>query len=295
MTRDLSVVVPTRDRAETLALVLGSLARETADLPVEVVVVDDGSRDRTPSVLELFRDRLPLRIVRGEARGPAAARNRGIAAAAGRAILFIDDDIIVEPGLVEGHLRFHREHADDETGLLGLVQWDPAVRPTPFMDWLERGGRQFEYEALEPGEPAGYRHFYTCNLSVKRALLQRVGGFDEEFTRPLYEDIELGYRLEQAGLRLIYAPTLRGLHHRRLTFGQMVARERRLPEAERLLARKPVGAELDIRPSEPMPLGRRLERAIIRAVYLPLRWLADSRLPLPDRLYARMLNLYGRG
>ncbi len=103
-----SVVIRTRDEAERLRLTLSSLARQS--LPAEVVVVDDGSRDRTPVVLTEASGWLPLRLVRhAEAKGRSAAANAGARAASGDILLFLDGDTLAGPELVARHAAAHAE------------------------------------------------------------------------------------------------------------------------------------------------------------------------------------------
>ncbi len=97
-----SVIVPTFNRARRLELTLASFLRQT-ETRFEVVVIDDGSTDETPAVLAEYAGRLRLRVVRQANRGRSAARNAGLAVAAGEALLFCDDDRIAAPGFVAAH------------------------------------------------------------------------------------------------------------------------------------------------------------------------------------------------
>ena len=90
MTDPISVVVPTRDRQGSLARCLASLAMQ-AEIALDVVVVDDGSRDRG-AVRDAAAALAGTRVVRGPGRGPAAARNLGVRAAEAELVCFIDDD-----------------------------------------------------------------------------------------------------------------------------------------------------------------------------------------------------------
>ncbi|MBI3998716.1 MAG: glycosyltransferase family 2 protein, partial [Armatimonadetes bacterium] len=114
---DLSVVIPTLNRREVLKRVLDALAHQTypADR-YEVVVVDDGSTDGTQDVVEAAGRTGPpaVRYVRQTPgkRGPASANNLGIKAAQGEWILFLNDDVVADPHLVEEHVRFHRAYGD---------------------------------------------------------------------------------------------------------------------------------------------------------------------------------------
>jgi len=82
------------------------------------------------------------------------------------------------------------------------VRWADELEVTPFMRWLE-DGIQFDYPNIE-GTEAGWGRFYTANASVKRGLLERVGGFDEERLPFGYEDLDLALRMHAHGFRLLY-------------------------------------------------------------------------------------------
>lgn len=99
-----SVVVVTKDRPEMLAVLLASLVAQSLQ-PDEVLVVDNNSTRSYEQVFELFRSRLPLRVVVEMVPGIPAARNRGIAESTGDVILFSDDDCRAEPGWIERLVR----------------------------------------------------------------------------------------------------------------------------------------------------------------------------------------------
>ena len=297
MKDELSIVIPTRDRPEILALTLAALEGELRAHPsVEVVVVDDGSRTSLEPFLRDWAIRLPLTWRRQPPRGPAAARNLGASIAEGRALLFLGDDIIPQAGFVGHHLRFHREHPEPEAGMLGRVTWDPAVRVTPFLRWLENCGVQFGYAHLQPGERVDFRYFYTSNVSLKRSLFERAGGFDERFPLALYEDTECAFRLEREGLQLVYRPEALGHHRHPTSFADAAAREKRKGELIPLLMETAVGPVLfpDGAPSPaPATPAYRALRGLRRALWMPFRLLADTRVPLPPAMYWRLLKAYG--
>jgi GT2 family glycosyltransferase len=100
------------------------------------------------------------------------------------------------------------------------------MNPSSFMRWLERGGRKFyfNYAALEPHRRASTLFFYTCNVSVKRSLMEKSGWFDESFPFASHEDLELGDRLAKKGMRLIYDPDVIGYHWHYLSAGGIARR-----------------------------------------------------------------------
>jgi GT2 family glycosyltransferase len=211
---ELSVVVPTYRRRDALPRTLDALERQTAARDeFEVIVVDDPVEDDSQAVAAAIgaeRRALAVRHLHRDARGVSAARNAGWRAAHAPLVLFIGDDILPAPRTLEEHLAWHRRHPEDEVGVLGRVEWASELQVTPFMRWLERG-IQFDYGSLREHE-APWTHFYTSNVSVKRTMLERIDGFDEERFPFLYEDLDVGRRLSEHGFRLLYNPAALGEH-----------------------------------------------------------------------------------
>jgi GT2 family glycosyltransferase len=210
----LSVVIPTYRRHAALARSLDALERQTvAANDFEVIVVDDPEEDDAEAVAEaVAAERRPFaaRHLHRHARGVSAARNVGWRAARAPIVMFLGDDILGDRDLLEQHLRWQACHPDERVGVLGHVRWARELELTPFMRWLEHG-TQFDYHTI-PGSEASWGHFYTSNVSVKRALLERAGGFDEQHFPFLYEDLDLGYRLSDLGFRLLYNRRARAQH-----------------------------------------------------------------------------------
>jgi glycosyltransferase involved in cell wall biosynthesis len=228
----LSVVIPTRDRADILAVTLASLrAQEGVAGECEIVVVDNGSSDGTSEVLRRAADGpgLPLRSLREPRPGPAAARNAGVRAARGAVVLFLGDDTRpADPRVLGGHLQ---AHDGGPMGVLGRVRWDPALEVTPFMRWLDSSGLQFAYGRLLPGRVDPVRYLYTAHVSLPKELLLDVGGFDERFTTAAVEDLELGLRLSRRGFTLVYDPALDALHNHHTTYVESLLRTERVGAA----------------------------------------------------------------
>jgi glycosyltransferase involved in cell wall biosynthesis len=224
----ISVVVPTRNRAATLARCLDALAGQGAG---EVVVVDDGSTDATPETLA--RHDWVRAVRRDEPGGRSGAKNTGVEAARGDVVLFLDDDALAQPGLVERHARHHAEHPEPHEALLGHVTWAPELEITRHMRWLERGGPLFEYDRIADPENVPWRMLYTTNVSLKREFLEP---FDPAL--PIYEDTDLGYRLSKRGLRLRYDRRALAYHLRTETPERTERRMEEVGAAARVLHAK---------------------------------------------------------
>jgi glycosyltransferase involved in cell wall biosynthesis len=281
----LSVVIPTKDRAEALARTLDALESQRAGgAELETIVVDNGSSDGT---IERVQQRaagaaIPIRLLEEPNGGPAAARNAGVAAASGAIVLFLGDDTEPDgPDLLRAHLDLHRARPEDSYGVLGRITWNPRNEITPFMRWLENGGPQFHYAELSPGPVDTSSYFYSSHASVKRSIFEQVGGFDTRFPTAAVEDTELGVRLADAGLELDYHPELLVLHDHPTTPAQSLRRSIAVGRSAALYNR--------LRPDRPHPgvqPPRGLAWSAISAVE-PLLG-AAGRLPMPAGLRERV-------
>jgi len=190
-----SVVVPTKDRADMLGETLDSVLAQTYP-HWQLIVVDDGSRDGTPALLERYTgdDRVEV-VTHEEARGVAAARNTGLARAGGTYVAYLDSDNTWFPDFLELMVR-HLVHSGDRAayGVTALVEEDVPEGTEPRR--LYRGV-PFDREHLRE------RNFVDCIVLVhERSLLEATGGFDETLRRNV--DWDLFLRLaEQTDFTLV--------------------------------------------------------------------------------------------
>lgn len=209
----LTVVIPTRDRLESLRLTLDALAVQTVSPSTfEVIVADDGSSDGTPAWLATASDYpFALRPVRLPHSGPAAARNRGIGQARAPRVLLIGDDTFPASDLLGQHLAAARR---DEVGVQGRVEWDPEKPVTPVMRFLAPEGPQFYFKDLAHGEAVPYTRQYSSNFSAPTHWF-REDPFDEAFSTAAFEDTELAFRWQRRGRVVIYSENAlcRHRHH----------------------------------------------------------------------------------
>jgi len=189
-----SVLIPTIDRAPWLRVVLDQLRCQTVT-PHEVVVVDQSGDDHVdPDIAADFAD-LPLTYRRQFVEGQSTARNEALGLVTGDVVLFLDDDDEVEPDLIERHLETLTNFGAD-------VCSGVADEPTS-------GELPADFTYIRSGDVLG-----TNNASVRRSMLERVGGFDLAFDHGPRADLDLGIRLHLAGARMVLDPSIRVLHHR---------------------------------------------------------------------------------
>jgi len=205
---EISVVIPTYNRVEMLERVLDALGSQSSPPSFEVIVVNDGSADRTVERVErgLAEKRwaCPLRFESQKNAGPGKARNRGVSLASGRYVVFIGDDTVPEPTFLAEHFRVHEAHGHDPlVACLGYTGWPTEERATAFMEYINDYGLQFGYQLIEHDTVVPFNFFYTSNISIDRELLV-AHPFDTSFPAAAWEDIELAFRLERKGMKIHY-------------------------------------------------------------------------------------------
>lgn len=205
------VVIATYNRQPRLLRTLASLQRQSVS-GFGLIVIDDGS---SPPVADTVPQSLAAALgvrffATGGNRGPAAARNLGIAASSADLIAFIDDDVDADPDWLETHLA-HHARASEPTVTIGPLLAPADWKPTAWNRW-EASKLTVEYERMERGEYAPtWRQFFTGNAVAPRRLLIGAGGFNEALRRA--EDIELGLRLDRLGACFVFEPRAKGWHY----------------------------------------------------------------------------------
>jgi glycosyltransferase involved in cell wall biosynthesis len=184
---------------------LDSLDAQTVDTTLlEVVVVDDGSGDSTPDLCRERARRGSLVYRRMAHGGIAQAKNVGVLAARAEVILFLDDDDVAAPDLVERHLAGHERRPEPNVAVLGYTGWHPQLDVTPVMHYVTDVGQLlFAYSSFKDGQLLPYHCFWGGRSSCKRSFLLDHGMFSPEFTT-IMEDVELAYRLRDARLEVFY-------------------------------------------------------------------------------------------
>lgn len=198
----LSVVIATYNRCSILTETLKRLAEQSLRPgKFEVLVVDDDSPDRTGEAVNSLISSMPysLRYFHHKNQGPGFTQNRGIKEARSELVLLMGDDIWTSPGMLEKHVKTHGEYPDENIAVLGKVTQSPEIPFTVMHKYWD----PFRYDVFEGKRQLDAIHFLACNISVKRKFLLENGLY-KETKGAAHEDIELGYRLGQKGLKIIY-------------------------------------------------------------------------------------------
>jgi GT2 family glycosyltransferase len=199
----ISVVIATVGRAAQLEASLAAYTElDAATLPFEVVVVLDGDDAASRAVCERPRP-FPVRVLAQQRAGNGPAKNRGVAAARGGLVLFLNDDTRPDPGCLAAHAAAQRRLGPCIA--LGRIEWDPAAEVTPYMKWLAPAGHQFNFARLDPEGPLPWDATWGAHLALPRHWALEHP-FDPRFPYPSLEDTEWGFRVAQAGLEMRYVP-----------------------------------------------------------------------------------------
>lgn len=203
-----SVVIPTYNRLPILEKCLQALENQkisegSAIAQYEVVVVDDGSTDGTVPWLQANQFLLPhVQLFQQDHQGPAAARNLGVEQAKGDTIIFIDSDLVVTEVFLQAHADALQQ-GQKQLGSDRLFTYGSVINTC-----------NFEQPTTEPFKITDYSraYFATGNVAIDRKWLEQAGLFDTRFQLYGWEDLELGVRLKQLGLKLIKCPEAVGYH-----------------------------------------------------------------------------------
>jgi glycosyltransferase involved in cell wall biosynthesis len=202
-----SIVIPTYNRQPILEKCLRALENQRlTDRTVEnyeVVVVDDGSTDGTLAWLKTHQAEFPHVVAYEQNhQGPSAARNLGVQQAKGDTIIFIDSDLVVTEQFLQSHataLKTEEKALNSDR----LFTYGAVINTC-----------NFENPTAEPYKITDFSaaYFATGNVAIAKKWLEQAGLFDTRFQLYGWEDLELGVRLKELGLKLVKCPAAVGYH-----------------------------------------------------------------------------------
>jgi len=240
----ISVIVPFYNRGDQLRECLTAIAASVGP-DAELIAADDGSTDDAPAVAQA----LGARLVRLDLnRGPAAARNAGAAVARGDILLFVDQDVVVAPGVID---RVVRRLNDRPEVAAVFGSYDAAPRAPGIVSQFRNLLHHYTHQH---GDLEASTFWAGCG-AVRRAVFQSVGGFDPGSR---VEDIELGYRLRRQGHRILLDPDLQVTHLKAWTLRSMIRTDvtlRALPWARLVLSTGTAPTTLNLRGHQRWSVG----------------------------------------
>ena len=208
----LSVIIPTYNRSASLSRLLDCLDQQT--YPVkgwEVIVVEDGSTDSGYSSVYERNYRFSIIHLQQNHQGAVLARNAGAQCSHAEILVFLDDDVIVAPGYLEG---LAREHCmNDRALVMGLFQPSLGDQAGPFKKAVLRSGVTQDYQ--DQKNKIDFIHCVSHNISMKRRHFLEIGMFQDPTHQkgwPNWDDIDLAYRADRQGFIFIQAFEARGSH-----------------------------------------------------------------------------------
>ncbi|MDM5335843.1 glycosyltransferase [Fictibacillus enclensis] len=223
---ELTVIIPVYNQAYPLALTLDGFVQQTLSKDCfQLIIIDDGSTEPIGSVVEAYKDRLNIKLYVTPNQGRAVARNIGISHVEKGLLVFCDADRIPRSRFLEEHLNTHLAHP--ASVVIGQVREMYVSQAEQRREYITSHlySNQFckipQYCNLvyslynDDGSTMAncpWISSFSGNMSLDKALIDKVGKFDEEFTHWGFEHFELGYRLHKNGFPFIYQREATNVH-----------------------------------------------------------------------------------
>jgi GT2 family glycosyltransferase/glycosyltransferase involved in cell wall biosynthesis len=279
---DVSIIIPVFNQLEYTHACLASLQAVQEQPRFEVIVVDDGSTDGTPEVIQQIPEVVYLRNDSNS--GFIASCNTGAKAARGKYLVFLNNDTLVKPGWLTALLDTFKE--ERRAGIVGskLLYPDGRLQEAGGIIWQDASGWNYG-KFDDPGKPEyNYlREVDYCSgaaLMVSKTLFESAGGFDSRYAPGYYEDTDLAFKVRQAGYRVLYQPLSEVIHHEGATGGTDISTgAKKHQEINRSTFAEAWSDELAKRPANGDVRFLQRPRTLSGKNILVI----DHHLPMPDR------------
>ena len=204
----ISVIIPVHNDADNLAFCLKAIANSTPT-PDEIIVVNDASSDRTADVIR--ENEVHSAALMPPAHGPAFARNYGVTLATGDLLVFLDADTSPYPDTFAKIIDEFLNNPDI-SALFGSYDDKPS------QNGLISQFKNLQHHFVHQNGKKEASTFWAGCGAIRTDVFRSMGGFNESYSRPSIEDIELGYRLRRSGHKIRLCPGIQVTHHKKWTF-----------------------------------------------------------------------------
>jgi glycosyltransferase involved in cell wall biosynthesis len=218
----ISFVVPVFNRPDEMRELLESLSKQN-DLDFEVVVVEDGSREKSDALCSEYENKLTIQYFYKENTGPGLSRNFGIERASGNYCIFVDSDCVIPPQYTETVKAFLKQNPVDAFG-------GPDAADQNFSDlqkainyamtsFFTTGGIRGSSEAIEKFHPRSF------NMGITKAVYEKTGGFPTirfAYAKAAGEDLDLSIQIIKSGFKTALIPAAYVFHKRRTSLKQFL-------------------------------------------------------------------------
>ncbi len=220
---DLSIIIPTFNKARYLNMVLFSIKKNIGIDDIEILVVDDGSTDDTKQVVTHHEKHIQLKYLYQKKQGLSSARNNGIKNASAESILFLDDDRVLEK---EYLMNIDVKRISDVTiGRRREIYYssfqvnEEGFKKAMFNDFADEQKKirmeRYYNKTLPLASIKTYIPWVGCTFSntlIKKAVFENIGLFEERFTGWGFEDLELAYRAYISGFEFSWDDEMGSIH-----------------------------------------------------------------------------------
>jgi GT2 family glycosyltransferase len=278
-----SVIVPTYGQVAFTLRCLASIADRPTKLAIEVIVVDDAWPGPDAAVLDLVRG---IRLIRNPANlGFLHSCNKAAATAKGRYLLFLNNDTEVLDNWLDPMVALFRER--DDVGAVGakLLYPDGRLQEAGGIIWQDGSGWNFGRLGDQASPEYNYvREVDYCSgaaLMVQRTVFARLNGFDPVFAPAYFEDTDLCFRLRRIGLKTLYQPASRVVHHEGISHGRDL--DVGIKSFQGVNRRRFVARWAELLADEHYRNADNVFRARERAMHRKVVLVVDHYVPTPDR------------